>query len=82
VVEQAGFGVADLRGYQFALLPVVIATRSLARLTGREAPEREERIGRLNPVLTRINVAEADLARHGRWGPPTGSSLVVVAVKR
>lgn len=82
VVEHAGFHVVDLRGYQFALLPLVIAIRSVAKVTGHEASEREERIGRFNALLTRLNVAEADLARHGRWKPPTGSSLVLVAVKR
>ena len=79
VVERAGFEVIDLRGYQFFLLPAAIAVRLVARTTGDEGAEREERVGRLNTMLTRINVFEADLARVRRPAPPTGTSLVIVA---
>ena len=81
VVRQSGFTIRDLRGYQFVLLPAVIGMRWIARLTGRELAEREEHVGRLNRVLTAVNVFEADLARRRRPAPPTGSSLVLVAVK-
>lgn len=81
VVERAGFEMLDLRGYQFLLLPAIIASRMVARVVGDEQPEREEHIGRLNPLMTRVNVAEAGLARRSFPTPPTGSSLVVVAVK-
>jgi SAM-dependent methyltransferase len=81
VVRQAGFGIQDLRGYQFVLLPSVIGMRWTARVLGRELAEREERVGRLNRFLTAVNVFEADLARRRHLSPPTGSSLVLVAVK-
>lgn len=81
VVRQAGFGIRDLRGYQFVLLPAVIGMRWTARVTGRELADSEEHVGRLNRILTAVNVFEADLARRRRPAPPTGSSLVLVAVK-
>jgi hypothetical protein len=73
--------VADLRGYQFFLLPAIVGVRLAARITGHEHADREEEVGLLNPLLTRINTAEARLARY-RWpAPPTGSSLVAVGIK-
>ena len=81
VVEQQGFRIEEIRGYQFLLLPLVIAARLLSRITGEERAEREERVGRLNDLLTRVNLFEAGMAGR-RWPkPPTGSSLVLVAVK-
>jgi SAM-dependent methyltransferase len=82
VVDRAGFEIDDIRGYQFFLLPAVIVLRLIARVSGDERAEREERIGRLNRVLTQVNVFEADLARRKRPTPPTGSSLVLAATKR
>ncbi len=81
VVERSGFEIRELRGYQFFLLPALIGVRLVARVTGQERPEREEQVGGLNRILTGINRLEADLARWRAPAPPTGSSLVVVAVK-
>lgn len=81
VVEQQGFRVEEMRGYQFLLLPLMISTRLLARITGEEGAEREEGVGPFNGLLTRVNLFEAGLANR-RWpAPPTGSSLVLVGVK-
>lgn len=80
-VEQQGFRVEEVRGYQFFLLPLIVPARLLARITGEEGAEREERVGRFNGLLTRINLFEASLASRRRTAPPTGSSLVLVAVK-
>lgn len=81
VASNAGFRVVELRGYQFFLLPALIGVRLVARVSGQERPEREENVGGLNRILTRINLFEAALARWSAPAPPTGSSLVLVAVK-
>ncbi len=83
VVEHAGFDVVERRGYQLALLPLMFASRSLARLRPQRQLAAEERAGGfLQRPLTAINVAEAGLARTGRIRPPTGSTLALVAQRR
>lgn len=75
-----GFDVVEVRGYQFALLPVLAASRAAARRRGVAQLDREERPpAAVNSVLTRINRAEAALARTRWLRPPTGSTLAVVA---
>lgn len=75
-----GFEVLELRGYQFALLPVIAASRAVSRLRGPDQLRAEERPpAAVNAAFSRINRAEASLARF-RWPrPPVGSSLVAVA---
>jgi SAM-dependent methyltransferase len=83
VVEAAGFEVVERRGYQFVLLPLLVASRLAARVRPRRQLAVEERSGgAAGRVLTAINVAEAHLARRGRFRPPTGSTLALVAVRR
>jgi SAM-dependent methyltransferase len=83
LVDWAGFDVVEKRGYQFALLPLVFVSRSVARARkGRQVVAEEQVGGVLGRVLTEVNVREAGLARSGRVRPPTGSTLVVVAVRR
>ena len=83
VVEHAGFDVVERRGYQLALLPLMFASRSLARLRPERQLAAEERAGgALQKPLAAINVAEAGLARTGRFRPPTGSTLALVAQRR
>lgn len=83
VVEEAGFEVVERRGYQLALLPVMAASRIVARIRAERQVATEEAVGgMLGRLLTSINVAEARLARRGTFTPPTGSTLAVVAVRR
>lgn len=82
VVEEAGFAVKEIRGYQFLLLPVVVAARTLGRGAGDRLSRREEAVGGFpNRVLTAVNLAEVNLARRRYPAPPTGSSLVLVATR-
>jgi SAM-dependent methyltransferase len=80
VLDARGFGVAEIRGYQSLLLPVLVASRLLSRrrptttLAAEEAPSPA-----INRVLARVNRAEASLARTAWLRPPTGSTLAVVA---
>jgi len=83
VIEQAGFEVVERRGYQLALLPLVMASRVVAHFRPQRQLAAEERSGgAIGRVLRAVNVAEAKLARSGRLRPPTGSTLAVVAVRR
>lgn len=82
VVEAAGFGIVERRGYQFVLLPLVATSRLLARVRPGQLAT-EERVGSFGSrLLTAINLAEARLAVRGRLRPPTGSTLALVAVRR
>ncbi len=79
VVEAAGFEVLELRGYQFFLLPALLASRAVAKIRGDGQLQREEQVGGLlNRLLASVNLAEARLARRRYPAPPTGSSLVLV----
>ena len=82
VVEGAGFEVAELRGYQFFLLPLLFASRLVARVLSEKHLDAEERIpGPVGRALALVNTSEARLGRW-RWArPPTGSSLCLVARK-
>lgn len=83
VVETAGFEVVERRGYQLTLLPLVAASRIVARFRPDRQLAAEERVAGLGSrLLTAINVAEAGLARRGKLRPPTGSTLALVAVCR
>jgi len=78
-----GFDVLELRGYQFALLPVLAGSRVVARRQGPAQLDREERPpAAVNAAFARINRAEAALARVRWLRPPTGSTLAVVARRR
>lgn len=82
LVTGAGFEVTRIRGYQFALLPVLALHRLATRRTGNPVAglDREEHPAPwLNTLLTGINRAEARLALGPAPVPPTGSSLLVVA---
>jgi hypothetical protein len=81
VLRQAGFEVREVRGYQFLLLPVIVMSRLVGRLRGDHQLRSEERVrGRANRVLLAVNRLEARAARVAALRPPTGSSLIVVAV--
>jgi SAM-dependent methyltransferase len=75
VLENGGFCVERLRAYQFALLPVVAASRLVGRFTlqSRAAEDRPPAV--VNRVLRCLNVAEARLDVD--W--PIGSSLAALA---
>ena len=82
-VETAGFDVATLRGYQFALLPAVAAHRwySARRPAGEPTislHHEEHPPGPLNTLFTWVNRAEAAMVTWPVPVPPTGSSLVLV----
>lgn len=80
-VTGAGFRVTEVRGYQFLLLPALVAARLVARRRGEPALRREEQLHPgLNRLLLAVNRAEVRLARVRRLAPPTGSSLVLAAV--
>ena len=71
-----GFRVAELRGFQFLLLPVLLLTRVLRRrsVAARDAEDAPPRW--LNRVFLAVNRFELRFLR-----PPLGSSLAVIAVK-
>ena len=82
LATDAGFNACEIRGYQFFLLPLIIGSRLLARLSASQTLAREESFGPwLNRALTLVNVSEARLASTS-LRPPTGSSLVMVARRR
>ena len=82
-LQGGGFDVLELRGYQFVLLPLVVASRLVAQRRGASQLAREERPpAALSAVLTRINRAEASLARYRWLRPPTGSTIAAVARRR
>ena len=79
LVERHGLRVRELRGFQFVLLPLVLASRmtrrkSVAARDFEDAPPRW-----LNRLLLAVNRLELRLPRLLR--PPIGSSLALVAVK-
>lgn len=77
LVRSAGFVPDRLTHYQFALLPLVAASRLVG---GRRLRDHEDRPSRrLDAALGAINAAEARLAR--RFDLPWGSSIVAVARK-
>ncbi len=78
-----GFDVLEVRGYQFALLPLLVTSRIAARRRGLAQLRTEDHPpGPVNALFARINRAEASLARI-RWPrPPVGSTLVAVARRR
>lgn len=81
-VEHAGFAIADVRGYQLALLPAFALSRLLARRAPRSQLRREERLsGPVNSVLAAINRFEVSASMATGLRPPTGSTHVVVAVR-
>lgn len=83
VLSEAGFSVREVRGYQCLLLPVIALSRVRARRQGDAALRQEEQLpGAVNRALLAVNRGEVRMARHAWLRPPTGSSLVVVAVAR
>jgi SAM-dependent methyltransferase len=78
LVERHGFRVIDLRGFQFLLLPLVIASRF--RRDGRAARDFEDAPPSwLNHVFLAINRLELLLSHVVR--PPLGSSFALLATK-
>lgn len=76
LVESHGFRIAELRGFQFLLLPLLVFSR-VTRRTSVAARDREDAPPRwLNRLLLAVNRFEV---RH--LHPPVGSSLAVVAIK-
>jgi SAM-dependent methyltransferase len=81
-LEEAGFEVVHEGGYQFLLLPMMIASRLLARFRGAGQIDSEDTPPRwLNFLLGSVNRLEAALARVG-LRPPTGTTLVAVGRRR
>lgn len=76
-----GFNVERRFGYQFLLLPALVASRWWQRLRPATVQvAREDRPGRfVNAILCAINLAEVRLGRVLR--PPIGSSIVMLARK-
>lgn len=76
VLTRHGFRIAELRGFQFLLLPVLLLTRVLRRrsVAARDAEDAPPRW--LNRVFLAVNRFELRFLR-----PPLGSSLAVIAVK-
>lgn len=76
---RAGYGVTQLFGFQFLLLPALIVNRFRARWRNRvtEIDHEDVPSPHVNAILRRINAAELALGRIMR--PPTGSSLIAVA---
>ena len=81
-LADAGYQVERIFGFQFLLLPALIASRLLAKGLGTTAQiDREDGPSPpMNAVLRGINLAEVSLGRLLR--PPTGSSLIAVSRKR
>lgn len=79
LVARHSFGVRDLHGFQFALLPLLFLSR-VGRRRSKAARDFEDSPPRwLNSLLLAVNRLELRLPRVLR--PPVGSSLVLVAVK-
>jgi SAM-dependent methyltransferase len=82
VVESSRFRVLAVRGFPALLLPLVIVSRLAVHVAGPRQLAREEHVSEwLNQTLTRVARFEVGLGRFSWWKPPTGSSLVVVAVR-
>ena len=79
VLVTAGYEVTELFGFQFLLLPALIANRFLARWRNRvtEIDQEDVPSPRVNAILRWINAVEVAAGRIVR--PPTGSSLIAVA---
>lgn len=77
-VEQSGFKIDRVFGFQCVLLPVIAAARMAARLRPESDTLHEDSPpAAVNALLRMCNQAEVSL---GRWlRPPTGSSLVLRA---
>lgn len=75
-LRRHGFRIAELRGFQFLLLPVLLLTRVMRRrsVAARDAEDAPPRW--LNRVFLAVNRFELRFLR-----PPLGSSLAVIAVK-
>jgi SAM-dependent methyltransferase len=79
VLERSGFGVLDLRGYQFLLLPVILVSRAITRRRGEAQLISEESPSRtVNRIFRFLNSIEARAAAYPRLRLPTGSTLVAV----
>lgn len=75
----AGYEVVQLFGFQFLLLPALIANRFRARWrkSVTEIDQEDRPSPRVNSILRWINAVE--VAAGGVMRPPTGSSLIAVA---
>jgi ubiquinone/menaquinone biosynthesis C-methylase UbiE len=79
LLTQTGFGVLDIRYYQFFLFPLVILTRLFGR-KGSQLRDIEDLPPRtVNRIFAAINRMEASLSEYIRL--PWGSSLVAVCKK-
>ena len=73
--EAAGFEVVETAYYQFALFPLVVASRLVAGTSSAE----DRPPPKLNRMLRRLNELEVRLGRRARW--PWGSTLALAARK-
>lgn len=79
-VQDAGFHIEQLFGFQFLLLPLIGASRLGMRLMRSRDTMLEDRpASAFNTLLRTVNRAEISIGRLLR--PPTGSSLVLTARK-
>jgi SAM-dependent methyltransferase len=82
-LRAAGFEVVEVRYYQFALLPLVVLTRLLGRMSIAARPARdleERRVPILNSLFSLINRAEVKLSE--LLPMPIGSSLAAVCLRK
>lgn len=81
VIKKRGFRIKAVQGYQFFLLPLLIASRiaNLGRVPS-AIPQSEDFPPRMvNLILKTVNFIEVTLGKWIRY--PAGSSLIVVAYK-
>ena len=77
--ESEGFAIAETAYYQFALFPVLVATRIAARRRPGTTELEERLTPGLNRALRRLNELEVRLGNRIPW--PWGSTLAVAARK-
>jgi len=77
--EASGFAVLETGYYQFALFPLLVASRIAARRRPGTTTLEERPAPRLNRALRRLNELEVRIGRRVHW--PWGSTLAVAARK-
>jgi ubiquinone/menaquinone biosynthesis C-methylase UbiE len=77
--EAAGFEVAETAYYQFALFPLLVASRIVARRRPGATTLEEQPAPTLNAALRRLNELEVRVGSRLRW--PWGSTLALAARK-
>ncbi len=77
--EASGFAVGETAYYQFALFPLLVASRIAARRRPGATTLEERPASSLNGALRRLNELEVRAGGRARW--PWGSTLAVAARK-